>query len=39
MNFEHMPEIAWAYGYPVTLGIMLLAAILPLAYLRQRRWL
>jgi magnesium transporter len=39
MNFKHMPELAWGYGYPLALSVMLLAAILPLAYLRQRRWL
>jgi magnesium transporter len=22
MNFEHMPEIAWTYGYPLALGAM-----------------
>lgn len=23
MNFEHMPELSWSFGYPLTLGIML----------------
>ena len=22
MNFEHMPELKWAYGYPFTLALM-----------------
>jgi magnesium transporter len=22
MNFEHMPELAWTFGYPLALGIM-----------------
>lgn len=22
MNFEHMPELKWAWGYPMALGIM-----------------
>ena len=22
MNFEHMPELKWTYGYPLTLGVM-----------------
>ncbi len=39
MNFKLMPELSWQWGYPLALGIMLIAAILPLAYLRQRRWL
>ena len=25
MNFEHMPELDWQYGYPFALGVMLLA--------------
>ena len=22
MNFEHMPELKWAWGYPAALGLM-----------------
>jgi len=22
MNFEHMPELKWTYGYPFTIGLM-----------------
>ena len=22
MNFEHMPELKWAYGYPLSLAMM-----------------
>ena len=22
MNFEHMPELAWSFGYPLVLGFM-----------------
>ncbi len=22
MNFEHMPELKWLYGYPFALGLM-----------------
>lgn len=39
MNFEHMPELEWAYGYPVVLGgIVTLCGLL---YIRFRRvgWL
>jgi magnesium transporter len=39
MNFKLMPEIDWQWGYPMALGIMLIAAILPMAYLRQRKLL
>jgi magnesium transporter len=23
MNFEHMPELTWQFGYPLALGLML----------------
>ncbi|HZH26136.1 MAG TPA: magnesium transporter CorA family protein [Azospirillaceae bacterium] len=39
MNFQHMPELAWGFGYPMALIIMLLSAILPLLYFRFRGWL
>jgi magnesium transporter len=22
MNFKHMPELSWEYGYPLAVGIM-----------------
>lgn len=25
MNFQHMPELSWQYGYPLALGLMLLS--------------
>jgi magnesium transporter len=39
MNFDHMPELRWHYGYFVTLGVMLLIAIAMLIYFRRRGWL
>lgn len=39
MNFKLMPELDWHWGYPMALGFMLIAAILPMAYLRQRKLL
>jgi len=39
MNFEYMPELKTHYGYPVTLGIMLLLAIGMLAVFRKKKWL
>lgn len=39
MNFDHMPELAWVLGYPMALGIMLAAAVLPYAIFRWRGWL
>jgi magnesium transporter len=39
MNFKLMPELEWHWGYPIAIGLMLLAGILPLAYLRKKKWL
>jgi magnesium transporter len=36
MNFELMPELKWHMGYPIALLFMLVAAILPYAYLKRR---
>jgi magnesium transporter len=39
MNFEVIPELKWAFGYPYALGMMILAAVLPFLYFRWKRWL
>ncbi|WP_310474697.1 magnesium transporter CorA family protein [Sandarakinorhabdus sp.] len=39
MNFDHMPELEWVLGYPMAMGIMLAAAVLPYAIFRWRGWL
>lgn len=39
MNFEHMPELKWLFGYPYALGLMVVSAILPYWYFKRRRWL
>ena len=39
MNFEHMPELRWAEGYPMALGLMFLSAAAPLLYFRRRGWI
>jgi magnesium transporter len=36
MNFEHMPELKWLYGYPVALTLIVLSAVLPVLILRRR---
>ncbi|HET8728724.1 MAG TPA: magnesium transporter CorA family protein [Alphaproteobacteria bacterium] len=38
MNFDVMPELHWAFGYPAALGLMALSAVLPLWYFRRRGW-
>jgi magnesium transporter len=39
MNFEYMPELEWLVGYPWALGLMVLSAVLPYLYFKQRGWL
>lgn len=39
MNFQHMPELAWKWGYPMTLGIMVFVGILMVNYFKKRDWL
>ncbi|TVQ38564.1 MAG: magnesium and cobalt transport protein CorA [Wenzhouxiangella sp.] len=39
MNFEHMPELAWPWGYPAVLGLMLSVSIGLLVWFRLRGWL
>jgi magnesium transporter len=39
MNFHHMPELDWHFGYPLAITVMLLAGILPYLYFKWRRWL
>jgi len=39
MNFEHMPELKWLYGYPFAMVIILLTAIVPYWFARRRGWL
>lgn len=39
MNFQFMPELALEYGYPVSLVLMVIAALLPFWYFKRRGWL
>ena len=39
MNFRHMPELEWMYGYPYAVGLIVFAAILPLLYFKKKGWL
>ena len=39
MNYKHMPELEWAYGYPFGIGLMILSAILPFLYFKLKGWL
>src|SRR5690606_10065737 len=39
MNFAIMPELDWSWGYPFSLGLMVLSAVLPFLYFKRRGWL
>lgn len=39
MNFKLMPELEWSFGYPMALGAMVVAAVLPYAFFRWKRLL
>jgi magnesium transporter len=38
MNFKFMPELEWQWGYPFGLAMILLSAVLPLAWFKWRGW-
>lgn len=35
MNFAYMPELSWKWGFPVTILLTFLSAILPLVYIKR----
>jgi magnesium transporter len=39
MNFHHMPELDWWFGYPLALLGMLVSALVPLWYFQRKGWL
>lgn len=39
MNFRHMPETEWTYGYPFAIGLMVLFSLLTYLFLRWKKWL
>ncbi len=39
MNFAHMPELAWDFGYPVALGVMVGIDLYLWTRFRRARWL
>jgi magnesium transporter len=39
MNFKHMPELEWVWGYPAVLGMMLLVVTGILLWFRHRGWI
>ncbi|MCA1727370.1 MAG: magnesium/cobalt transporter CorA [Actinobacteria bacterium] len=39
MNFEHMPELDWTYGYPMALGLMVVICGVLYIQFHKRDWL
>jgi magnesium transporter len=39
MNFTHMPELHWAWGYPFSLGLMLAIGVVLYVLFRRNDWL
>jgi magnesium transporter len=38
MNFKHIPELDWSFGYPYAIVLAIVSAILPLIWLRLKGW-
>lgn len=38
MNFQHMPELGWSYGYLYGLGMIVFSGVLPLLWFKRRGW-
>ena len=39
MNFHHMPELSWRYGYAYALGLMLTITVVGYLYFKKKDWL
>jgi magnesium transporter len=39
MNFKHMPELRWFYGYPLAIGLMFATSITLYFVFKRRSWL
>lgn len=39
MNFKHMPELDWTFGYPMAIGAIILSIVLPVLFFKWRGWL
>lgn len=38
MNFEHMPELHWLWGYPLALLLMVASGLAPFLWFRKKGW-
>jgi magnesium transporter len=39
MNFQHMPELTWTFGYPLALAVMATACVVLYRFFRGNGWL
>jgi magnesium transporter len=39
MNFKGMPELSWSWGYPYSLVLMVVSAVIPLMWFKWRGWM
>ena len=39
MNFEHMPELKWFFGYPMAMTFIVISAVAPYLYFKKRGWI
>jgi magnesium transporter len=39
MNFKHIPELEFLWGYPMALGGMIVSAVIPFIYFKRKGWL
>jgi magnesium transporter len=39
MNFKYMPELEWVFGYPSSILLMIVSAVIPFFFFRWKGWL
>jgi len=39
MNFKHMPELEWIWGYPIAIGIIVFSCIFLYTRFKKTGWL
>jgi magnesium transporter len=39
MNFRHMPELEWPFGYPLVMGSMVVVIVVIFIWFRRKRWM
>lgn len=39
MNFGRMPELEWEFGYPFSIGLMVVSVVMTLVFFKRKKWL